>query len=98
MTKLIDAIKMNERTTTVNGDLAYTTTGTPLLDYVGLIGGMRNSSDSEILNLWEKAFQENRITAMQLLFYTRDVPNRGGGGLGERRIFLRNHEASYSKS
>jgi hypothetical protein len=87
MTNLINAIKMNERTTTVNGDLAYTTTGTPLLDYVGLIGGMRNSSDSEILNLWEKAFQENRITAMQLLFYTRDVPNRGGGGLGERRIF-----------
>ena len=87
MTKLINAMKMNQRTTTTNGDLAHTTTGNPLQDYVALIGGMRNSSDSEILRLWQNAYDENPTTAMQLLFYTRDIPNRGGGGLGERRIF-----------
>lgn len=84
---LINAMQLNQRTTTTNGDLAYTTTGDAVLNYVALIGGMRNNTDKQILNLWLPAFRENPIQALQLLFYTRDVPNRGGGGLGERRIF-----------
>lgn len=78
---------MNQTTTTLNGDVAKVTTGNALLDYVGLIGGMRNSEASEILRLFQNMFQENPVVALQLLFHTRDIQNRGGGGLGERRIF-----------
>lgn len=87
MATLLNAIKMNTTTTTLNGDVAQTTTGNALLDYVALIGGMRNASVKEIERIFLSAFRENPIKALQLLFYTRDIPNRGGGGLGERRIF-----------
>jgi len=87
MTSLLNAIKMNTTTTTLNGDVAQTTAGNALLDYVALIGGMRNATVREIEHLFLMAFRENPIKALQLLFYTRDIPNRGGGGLGERRIF-----------
>lgn len=88
MTSLLNAMKNQTLTTfTTNGDIAQTTTGNALLDYVALIGGMRNSSEYDIMQLFINAFQVNPVKALQLLFYTRDIPNRGGGGLGERRIF-----------
>lgn len=75
------------RTKTENGDVAYITSGTALLDMVAKIAACRKGSDMDILNLFIPAYRKDRIKALQLLFYVRDIPNRGGGGLGERRVF-----------
>lgn len=67
---------------TENGDKAYATTGSYCLDFFGIVGGMRNNL-KDCLNLFIKAYYENPIIAIKLLFYTRDIK----GGLGERNIF-----------
>ena len=72
---------------TENGDRAYVSSGTEFEDMVAKIAAMRNSPSQDILNLFIPAFKINPVLACQLLFYTRDIPNRGGGGLGERRVF-----------
>ena len=70
------------QTLTENGDLAYSSTLSPCLDYFALVGGKREHV-SECAPLFAKAFFEDKNTALKLLFYTRDIRK----GLGERRIF-----------
>ena len=72
---------LNE-TLTENGDKAYLSTLSPCLDFFGLVGGKRNHLN-EAVALFAKAFMDDRLTALKLLFYTRDIHE----GLGERRIF-----------
>ena len=67
---------------TENGDKAFRTTGSACLDYFSLVGGMRFNA-TEALNLFMKAYFENPIIAIKLLFYVRDVRL----GLGERNLF-----------
>ena len=62
--------------------LAYQTTGSYCLDYFSIIGGMRFNYQKS-LNLFLKAYYENPILAIKLLFYARDIRQ----GLGERTIF-----------
>jgi len=87
MSNFLNALKMSERTETENGDLAYVTTGSALGNFVAKIGSLRAHSEQYIIDLFLEAVQENFVIALQLLFYVRDIPNRGGSGLGERRIF-----------
>ena len=72
---------LNE-TLTENGDKAYVSTLSPCLDYFSLCGGKRDYLD-ECLNLFIKAFYEDKNTALKLLIYTRDIRK----GLGERKMF-----------
>ena len=74
--------EMQDFAFTENGSKAYKTTGSYCLDYFALIGGMRFNYQNS-LNLFLKAYFENPILAIKLLFFTRDVRE----GLGERRIF-----------
>lgn len=67
---------------TENGGKAYKTTGSYCLDYFALVGGMRFNY-KQSLNLFLKAYYENPILAIKLLFFVRDIKE----GLGERRIF-----------
>lgn len=77
------ALKENlNMTKTENGANALKSTHSALLDLFGTIGALRNRSDIEIENLFSKAFAEDRLLALKILFYARDVR----GGLGERRI------------
>ena len=70
------------QTTTLNGDIAYNSTGNKCLDYFTLVGGYRG--DNLMVNyLFSKAYQENRIDALKLMLYTRDIR----GGIGERDLF-----------
>ena len=76
------AKELLNKTFTLNGDIAYKSSGSLCLDYFALIGGYRN----ELINcqyLFYGAFLEDRINALKLLFYTRDAKN----GAGERNIF-----------
>ena len=67
---------------TEKGDLAYESTGSFCLDYYASIGGMRFNINEALMNFM-KAYKEDPVIAIKLLFYTRDIR----GGLGERSIF-----------
>ena len=76
---------MNEtnKTLTENGAVAYRTTNSALLDLFAVIGALRNRPSEEIINKFTKAFAEDQLLAMKMLFYARNIR----GGLGERRTF-----------
>ena len=67
---------------TENGDLAYKSTGSACLDFFSLCGGMRKNLD-DLDKLFAKAYAENPIIAIKILFYMRNIR----GGLGERNSF-----------
>lgn len=69
-------------TVTENGAVAYKSTFNKCLDFFGLAGAMRNNLQ-EALNLFKLAFSEDKLVAIRLLFYFRDVR----GGQGERDVF-----------
>ena len=68
---------------TENGAKVHSTTGSELVDFFAQGGAMRGQTEENILNLFFKAYRENKIKAIQMLFYFRDVR----GGQGERRLF-----------
>ena len=67
---------------TENGDKAYKTSGSWCLDYFSLVGGMRFNYN-EALNNFIKAYCEDPILAIKIMFFARDIRS----GLGERNIF-----------
>lgn len=75
--------KENNITFTENGAVAYKSTNNACLDAFGSLGAMRFSSDEDIIDIFEKAFNEDKKLAMKLLFYMRDIR----GGQGQRNIF-----------
>lgn len=88
-------------TTTENGAITYRTTNSVCLDLFAVIGAIRNAKESEIVSRFEKAYAENSMIAMKILFYARDVR----GGLGERKVFrvilrwlANTHTASVEKN
>ena len=82
--KFINGIK-NEtnETLTENGAIAYKTTDSALLDLFGVIGALRTRPSQDIINKFTKAFAEDELLAMKMLFYARNIR----GGLGERKTF-----------
>ena len=86
---------MNEtnETITENGAIAYRTTNSALLDLFAVIGALRSRPSDEIINKFTKAFAEDQLLAMKMLFYARNIR----GGLGERKTFriLINYMAKY---
>lgn len=82
---LIDYIKKNQNSAfTENGAYSYNTSESECLDLFYRIGALRNSaSDNEINTLVERAYAENPLDTMKILFFARDIRN----GLGERRVF-----------
>jgi len=82
--KLSSALKKNKvRTKTENGENAYKSTGSDLLNFFVRGSVMRKSDKEEIYSLFDKAFLENKKLALKALFYLRDIR----GGQGERRAF-----------
>lgn len=80
--KLVDALQ-TKNTLTENG---MVTNSTSLNDCVNLffqIGAMRGQDKTRLINMFVKAYEEDSLTAMRLLFWVRDIR----GGAGERQIF-----------
>jgi len=67
---------------TENKALTFIRSGSSLLDFFAQAGAMRGNKE-EVLNLFKKAFAEDREKAVRILFYLRDVR----GGQGERDLF-----------
>jgi len=82
MTKLIDALQ-TENTLTENG---MTTNSSSLNLCVNLffqIGALRGQGKTKVVNAFTKAYNEDALTALRILFWARDIR----GGAGERQIF-----------
>lgn len=69
---------------TANGALMHSTAGTAVIDLFFQIGAVRGRAESEVESMFTKALGEDPLTAMKILFYSRDIR----GGQGERKTFL----------
>jgi hypothetical protein len=70
-------------TFTENGAMAYKTTKSSIVDFFSQAGAMRTRSESDIIDMFNNAFSEDKLIAIKLLFYFRDARF----GAGERRLF-----------
>lgn len=68
---------------TANGANTHVTTEDECLDFFALGGAMRKQTEENIIDLFDAAYASNKLLAMKLLFYMRDIR----GGQGERRTF-----------
>lgn len=81
--KYINALfKETSKGETANGAVTYTRSGSMLLDFFAQAGAMRKNPE-QALDLFKKAFAEDRLKAIKILFYLRDIR----GGQGERDLF-----------
>lgn len=70
------------KTFTTNGDNAFYSTGSSCLDFFIMIGSL-HLNDIELINAFTKAYYENPLLAVKIIFYARDIR----GGLGKRSYF-----------
>lgn len=82
MANLIDALR-TEDTVTENGMTTNSTTLNSCVDLFFQIGALRGQDKQRKINAFSKAFAEDSLTAMKILFWARDVR----GGAGERGTF-----------
>lgn len=82
MSFLEELQKETNKTYTENGAVTNKSSLNHCLDFFALAASMRNSKEDAI-KLFEKAFFEDKQTAIRILFWIRDVR----GGQGEREIF-----------
>jgi len=68
---------------TENGAIGYKSSGKELLDINFAISSMRNMTEDQVKEKYEKAFNEENMLAVKWLFYARDCRS----GVGERRLF-----------
>lgn len=71
------------KTYTENGAVTNATTGSLVLDLFATVGAMRSSTDAQIANAFNSAFNADPLLTLKTMFFTRDVRE----GLGERRVF-----------
>ena len=75
---------VSNHTTTENGALTNISTTDAIVDFFFHGAALRNEPNEErIINLFEKAFNQDPTKALRILFYIRDIR----GGQGERRVF-----------
>ncbi|MBP5673779.1 MAG: DUF2828 family protein [Victivallales bacterium] len=68
---------------TENGAIGYRSSGTALVDFNFKVGSYRRKEESAIVVDFTKAFKEDAVLAMKLLFLVGDIRE----GMGERRTF-----------
>lgn len=100
MTSLVNALRTEDVLTT-NGMTTNSTSMNNCVDLFFQIGAMRGQDKTKLINVFTKAYGENPLIAMKLLFWARDIR----GGAGERQIFrdivsymAKNHKASIEKN
>lgn len=83
--KLLDSLKAETNVKlTENAATAYKSTLNPVLDLFALGGSYRKRHDSDVISLFQKAYEADATYALRALFYLRDIR---GCGAGERRFF-----------
>lgn len=91
---LLNAMQ-TKNTTTHNGAVSHSSTGTALLDFFGKGGSMRSQTDDAAITLFRDAYKEDKTIALKILFYLADVRQ----GQGERKLFRNcfNYLAKHNK-
>jgi hypothetical protein len=82
MTTLLNALQ-TENTLTTNGMVTNSSSLNSCVNLFFEIGAMRGKDKQILINSFVKALNEDSLTAMKLLFWSRDIR----GGAGERKIF-----------
>lgn len=73
----------NNTTFSSKGAIVYSSSLNALLDFYGQVSAMRNMSEREIINLFEKSYYEDKLRTIKCVFYLGDILQ----GQGERRTF-----------
>lgn len=68
---------------TANGAKSNASSLDACVDFFGKGAAMRSNPDATVIDLFSKAFYQDRLVALKTLFYTRDVRE----GQGERKTF-----------
>ena len=68
---------------TDNGAVTHSTAGNYCLDLFFVAGASRNMSEEDIIKAFIRAYREDELTAVKILFWARDAR----GGAGEKRFF-----------
>lgn len=79
---LISALRTSD-TVTENGMVTNSTSLNSCVDFFFQAGAMRAASETDIISSFSAAFAEDKLRALKILFWARDVR----GGAGERRLF-----------
>ena len=79
---LLDAIQTKD-TQTLNGMTTNSTSLNYCVDLFFHIGAMRGQERIKKINAFVKAYNEDALTAIKILFWVRDIR----GGAGERQTF-----------
>jgi hypothetical protein len=80
----VNAMRVDSNfTTTEKGAKTNKSTLNDVLDWFGAGGALRQRDEASIINLFSKAFAQDRLLAMKVLCYFRDIRE----GQGERRTF-----------
>jgi hypothetical protein len=82
MSTLLKAMQ-TKNSFTENGMSSNSSSLNHCVDLFFQIGAMRGQDKQRLINAFTKAFNEDTLTAMRLLFWARDVR----GGAGERKVF-----------
>lgn len=92
MNSLLKSMQTND-SLTFNGMVTNSTSLDANLDFFFLAGASRNMEPKGMIDLFERAFNEDKLTALRILFWVRDIR----GGAGEKKIFkvIINHLAKY---
>ena len=79
---LLSAMQTKDSLTT-NGMVTNSSSLNHCVDFFFTVGAMRGQDKTRLINSFIKAFSEDPLTAMKLLFWSRCIR----GGAGERQIF-----------
>jgi hypothetical protein len=82
MDNFVDAMFSNDAFTN-NGAVTNSTAGNSCLDLFFIAGASRFMSEEDIIKAFTRAYSEDKLTAIKILFWARDAR----GGAGEKRFF-----------
>lgn len=91
MSKLLNAMR-TEDSVTQNGMSTNSSTLNHCVDLFSMIGAVRGAEKQRKINAFIKAYSEDALTAMKILFWVRDV--RGGAGERQTAIDIMTHLAN----